>query len=337
MKSSNKEELTIKQADYQRPVSDDWQAVEADQIQRMKGALWHLLGNAVAYLSLFIIEFVLASIGHSQSLHADAFNNFSGIVSSGLLALGIWGSVHKSDQKSSHLGALSGWKAERRNRLMRFRLQDLFTLMSGVIMLVMAVQVIVSGISDFFNQKDVQTVHGVTLWGAGIASVVMLVVWYYNQHGGRKLANSTLLAAAKDSLSDAFTSIGTLISLVGVLLFQITWLDSLASIVIGFFIFAAGLQIFKDSGLQLINYSDPRVEKDYIKTIQQISGVDQVNAIDVQYSGNLVTLSLVIGVAPQMTVAESFQLNEDIESVMKIQYGVIDTKVMFVPAIEVMD
>ncbi|MCE2138728.1 cation transporter, partial [Streptococcus thermophilus] len=75
--------------------------------------------------------------------------------------------------------------------------------------------------------------------------------------GGQQLDNSTLLAAAKDSLSDALTSIGTLISLSGVLLFKFAWLDSVASIVIGFFIFAAGLQIFRDSGLQLINYSDP--------------------------------------------------------------------------------
>ena len=159
----------------------------------------------------------------------------------------------------------------------------------------------------------------------------MLVVWYFNRRGGQQLDNSTLLAAAKDSLSDALTSIGTLISLSGVLLFKFAWLDSVASIVIGFFIFAAGLQIFRDSGLQLINYSDPKVEKNYINTIQQIDGVNQVNAIDVQYSGSLVALSLVIAVSPRMTVAASFQLSERIEQVMRNQYGIIDTKVMFMP------
>ncbi|MBP5843807.1 cation diffusion facilitator family transporter, partial [Lactiplantibacillus plantarum] len=224
-----------------------------------------------------------------------------------------------------------GWEAERRNRLMRFRLQDLFTLMSGVIMLVMAVQVIVSGVSNLFKSHTVQAVSGVTVWGAAIASIVMLVVWYFNRRGGQQLDNSTLLAAAKDSLSDALTSIGTLISLSGVLLFKFAWLDSVASIVIGFFIFAAGLQIFRDSGLQLINYSDPQVEKNYINTIQQIDGVNQVNAIDVQYSGSLVALSLVIAVSPRMTVAASFQLSERIEQVMRNQYGIIDTKVMFMP------
>ncbi|QBX93198.1 cation diffusion facilitator family transporter [Lactiplantibacillus plantarum] len=310
---------------------DGWQEIEADQIKRMQGALWHLLGNAIAYLSLFVIELVRAMIGHSQSLHADAFNNFAGIVSSGLLSLGIWGGIHNHQPHQSKVTALDGREAERRNRLMRFRLQDLFTLMSGVIMLVMAVQVIVSGVSNLFKSHTVQAVSGVTVWGAAIASIVMLVVWYFNRRGGQQLDNSTLLAAAKDSLSDALTSIGTLISLSGVLLFKFAWLDSVASIVIGFFIFAAGLQIFWDSGLQLINYSDPKVEKNYINTIQQIDGVNQVNAIDVQYSGSLVALSLVIAVSPRMTVAASFQLSERIEQVMRNQYGIIDTKVMFMP------
>ena len=83
--------------------------------------------------------------------------------------------------------------------------------------------------------------------------------------------------------------------------------------------------------LPLINYSDPQVEKNYINTIQQIDGVNQVNAIDVQYSGSLVALSLVIAVSPRMTVAASFQLSERIEQVMRNQYGIIDTKVMFMP------
>ncbi|MBP5845411.1 cation transporter, partial [Lactiplantibacillus plantarum] len=85
---------------------DGWQEIEADQIKRMQGALWHLLGNAIAYLSLFVIELVLAMIGHSQSLHADAFNNFAGIVSSGLLSLGIWGGIHNHQPRQSKVTAL---------------------------------------------------------------------------------------------------------------------------------------------------------------------------------------------------------------------------------------
>ncbi|MDE4492371.1 cation transporter, partial [Lactiplantibacillus plantarum] len=40
---------------------------------------------------------------------------------------------------------------------------------------------------------------------------------------------------------------------------------------------------------------------------------------------------LVIAVSPRMTVAASFQLSERIEQVMRNQYGIIDTKVMFMP------
>lgn len=50
-----------------------------------------------------------------------------------------------------------------------------------------------------------------------------------------------LLVVVKDSFSDVLMSIGILILLSGVLLFKFVWLDSVVSIVIGFFIFVVGL------------------------------------------------------------------------------------------------
>lgn len=50
------------------------------------------------------------------------------------------------------------------------------------------------------------------------------------------------------------------------------------------------------------------------------------------YNGNVVTLDLVIAVDAHMEVQDSYQLGEEIEAVMRQQFGIVDTDVMVVPA-----
>ena len=102
-------------------------------------------------------------------------------------------------------------------------------------MVAIALSVIIDGIKSRLNPASRVVPQPVALIGAGIASVIMLVVWYMNRQTGLKLKNAALLASAQDSLSDAFTSIGTLISIGGALLFNLRWLDGATSIVVGFF------------------------------------------------------------------------------------------------------
>ncbi len=171
----------------------------------------------------------------------------------------------------------------------------------------------------------------VALIGAGIASVIMLVVWYMNRQTGLKLKNAALLASAQDSLSDAFTSIGTLISIGGALLFNLRWLDGATSIVVGFFILYSGLKIFFESSLNLTDYFDPRAEQEYRQTITNIPHVVKVVELKAHYNGNVVTLDASVMVNAKMTILKSFQLSEHIENVMREKFGIIDTDISFVP------
>ena len=137
-------------------------------------------------------------------------------------------------------------------------------------MVAIALSVIIDGIKSLLNPASRVVPQPVALIGAGIASVIMLVVWYMNRQTGLKLKNAALLASAQDSLSDAFTSIGTLISIGGALLFNLRWLDGATSIVVGFFILYSGLKIFFESSLNLTDYFDPRAEQEYRQTITNI-------------------------------------------------------------------
>lgn len=310
---------------------DEWTQVEQTQVHNVKTARSHLLGNGVAYLGLFVIEFWLAAVGHSQGLRADAFNNFSGIVSSVLLALGLSVSAAhvRSEQAHNHL---LEWTVTRQARLVRFRLQTIFTLLSGLIMLGVAGEVFWSAGQALLGGRAAASVpSGWALAGAVVATVVMLAVWLFNRAAAKRLDNAVLKASATDSLTDALTSLGVAVSIGGALLFDWWWLDSLASIVVGGFILVAGWGIVKDSSLHLIDYVDPKKEQPLIDFLEKEPAIGAVTALDCHYSSNLVTVNAFVTVSPDMTVAETFYLAEHIEQTLLQRFGIIDTQLSFVP------
>lgn len=198
-------------------------------------------------------------------------------------------------------------------------------------MVAIALSVIIDGIKGLLSSNDRVVPQPIAIVGAGIASVIMLVVWYMNRQTGRKLQNAALLASAQDSLSDAFTSIGTMIAIAGALLFNLTWLDGATSIIVGFFILYSGLKIFFESSLNLTDYFDPKAEHEYGQAILAVPAIQYIAELKAHYNGNLVTLDATLVVDSKMTVLESFQLSERIEQMLRERFGIIDADISFIP------
>ncbi|GEO69145.1 cation diffusion facilitator family transporter [Levilactobacillus acidifarinae] len=310
-----------------------WQTIQAEELQKLHSAQHHLWFNVGAYLLISVIEFYLAIIGHSQTLRADAFNNLAGIISAALLLVGIFiaRDIHDDDLMGEPLPQ-DIQKNGQRLQLTRFHYETVFTMITGIVMIAIAVSVIYGGLKSLVKPATQEIPRPITLAGAAIAMVIMLVVWWLNRQGGRKLNNAALTAAAQDSLSDALTSLGTLVAIGGALLFQVTWLDGVASIIVGFFILTAGIKIFRESSLNLADYFDPQAEAQFKTAIEQQPQVVRVEELKAHYSGNMVTLDVIIAVDAHMQVQDSYRLGEEIEAQMRRQFGIVDTDVMAVPA-----
>ena len=313
-----------------------WEDTQAKELVKIRASQRHLIYNVVAYLLISIIEYWLAAVSKSQTLRADAFNNLSGIISTVLLMLGlhiaqdvddddIIGAKLPEDGYQEHLGT------DQRVQFVRWRYETVFSLVTAVVMVAIALSVIIDGIKGLLSSNDRVVPQPIAIVGAGIASVIMLVVWYMNRQTGRKLQNAALLASAQDSLSDAFTSIGTMVAIAGALLFNLTWLDGATSIVVGFFILYSGLKIFFESSLNLTDYFDPKAEHEYGQAILAVPAIQYVAELKAHYNGNLVTLDATLVVDSKMTVLESFQLSERIEQMLRERFGIIDADISFIP------
>lgn len=312
-----------------------WEFDQQVELTKIKKAKNYLSLNVVAYIVISIFEFILAVASHSQTLKADAFNNLSGIISTILLMVGLHIASDINDDdvigKPMPKPSASRRGVDQRAQFTRFRFETVFTLVTGVVMIIISLTIFQSGIHALLDQNARVVPKISALIAAIAATIIMVLVWLYNRHNGRKLNNAALLASAQDSLSDALTSLGTLISIAGAILFKINWLDGVASLAVGGFILYSGVKIFIETSFNLVDYFDPQVEANYQAFLQTIPQIKEVDELKAHYNGNVVTLDVVVVVDAEMSVLDSYRLAEYIEEQMHNHFSIMDVDVSFIP------
>lgn len=318
---------------YQENENKTWKSLQAEQFENFKVVKRNLIFNIAMYVLIFIIEYWLAIKSGAEVLKADAFNNLSGVISTFLLVIGI----HiASDQDETRLiGFPVGDQNELSNqksiRLSRFRFETIFTLVTAILMIGIAINIISGGIHSLMHLKSQIIPNPIGIVGAGISIIFILAIYGVNYYSGKKTNSSALLASAQDSLGDILTSIGTAGSIFIMWKFGIKWIDGLASIIIGCFILYSGFKIFLESSLNLVDYFNPKKEEQYKELILSNEKIHSVPGLTAHYNGSLITVEAEVTVNGQMTVKESFILAEQVEKALKEKYGVSDTKIIFYP------
>ncbi len=324
--------------DYFSKESHLQRSLREKEINKLNYSIRFLYINVFIYILITIVEYWLAKIGNSQALRADALNNLSGVISTGVLILGIKEATNVDDDDI--LGRdlpKENIRSKNSLQLSRFRLETVFTLMTSFIIILIAIQIVYSGIKGLMNLSNVESPNFVSAIGASIATILMLVVWYLNYHNGKKLKNTSLQAAAKDSLGDVVTSFSTMITVLLSMALKVAFLDSAVSIVIGIFILWQGIVIFQESSLNLIDYVDPELEKDMRQDIGNIEEVRDVVDLTSRYNGNMLIVDIFVKVAAEDTAMSIYQLNKKIKEELYQKYDVYDVTLTTIPDLEEFD
>lgn len=324
--------------DYFSKESHLQRSLREKEINKLNYSIRFLYINVFIYILITIVEYWLAKIGNSQALRADALNNLSGVISTGVLILGIKEATNVDDDDI--LGRdlpKENIRSKNSLQLSRFRLETVFTLMTSFIIILIAIQIVYSGIKGLMNLSNVESPNFVSAIGASIATILMLVVWYLNYHNGKKLKNASLQAAAKDNLGDVVTSFSTMITVLLSMALKVAFLDSAVSIVIGIFILWQGIVIFQESSLNLIDYVDPELEKDMRQDIGNIEEVRDVVDLTSRYNGNMLIVDIFVKVAAEDTAMSIYQLNKKIKEELYQKYDVYDVTLTTIPDLEEFD
>lgn len=271
--------------------------------------------SIVVYLVISIAKLIFGYSFHSNSLIADGFNNLSDIVGNVALLFGL----HLASQPADANHKFGHWKFE-----------DLSSLITSFIMFIVGFQVLIQTLQAIFFGKETAIDPLGAIVGV-ISALIMLLVYAYNKRLSKRVKSSALVAASKDNLSDAITSIGTSIAIVAASL-HLPIIDRIAAIVITFFILKTAYDIFMQSAFSLSDGFDNKHLKKYEAAILEIPKITAVKSQRGRTYGSNVYLDIVLEMNPDLSVYESHAITEQVEQLLSERFAVYDIDIHVEPS-----
>ncbi|GGE08663.1 putative transporter YeaB [Marinithermofilum abyssi] len=273
--------------------------------------VWASIG---AYLFLVLIKLGAGYAAHSESVTADGWNNFTDILASVGLLIGI--KIAQKPRDPDHPYGHS-------------RAETVSSLLASFIMASIGLQVLFQAGDSALNGRGEAPDWTAAVVGMGGAAV-MTGVYLFNSRLAEKTRSQALHAAARDNLSDALVSLGTAVAVLGSH-WKLPWLDPAAALIVGSMILKTAWDIFRDTAHRLTDGFHPDRLKEYETTIHQIPGVKKVIDLKGRYQGNEVVLDVTIEVNADLSVKDSHDITDAIEQKMCSQYRVYNTHIHVEP------
>lgn len=186
--------------------------------------------SIITYIILASVKLIIGNSTDSQALKADGWNNFTDIIASVAVLIGLRLSQKPADKDHPY----GHWKAE-----------TVASLIASFIMMSVGLQVLYQAISSFFTHSR-QAPDLVAAYTAIACGAVMFFVYRINLRLGKKINSQAVKAAAKDNFSDSIVSFGTAVGIFGAQL-NLEFLDPLAACIVGLLICKTAWGIFRET------------------------------------------------------------------------------------------
>lgn len=273
--------------------------------QRLKQAERGAIISIITYILLSSSKLIVGKLFFSQALFADGLNNFTDILSSILVFIGLKISQKPADKNHPY----GHWKFE-----------TLASLITSFMMCIIGLEVIRDAWNNFIYPIQEQPSLITAIIG-GVSAVLMFGVYRYNNSLAIKIHSLGLKAAAKDNLSDALTSLSTSIAILAAKL-SFSWLDGVMAIIVGMMILKTAFDIFKESSFQLTDGFEPEEMKAYKPIILAHPEIKAIEEIKARRYGSNIYLDLTVCMDSNLTVWRSHEITEELELELEEQFGI---------------
>ncbi|PGY11899.1 cation diffusion facilitator family transporter [Bacillus sp. OV166] len=270
--------------------------------------------SIIAYICLSSLKLAVGLIANSEALKADGLNNATDIIASIAVLIGLKLSQRPADDDHPY----GHWKSE-----------TVASMVASFIMMVVGIQVTYEAITSIFNGKN-ESPDLLSAWTGLFCALVMYFVYRYNKKLSREINSQSVMAAAKDNLSDAWVSVGTFIGIVGAQ-FNLPWLDPITAIIVGLLICKTGWEIFRDASHYLTDGFDEKQIETYKETIIDCYGVKGVKDIKARNYGNNVVVDIVILVNSDLDIRGAHDIATKVENELIKEHNVYDVHVHVEP------
>ena len=263
-----------------------------------KDAMKVSIVSIISNIFLTIVKFVAGFISHSQAMVSDAIHSLSDVLSTIVVIIGV---------------KLSNKKADKEHPYGHERLECVASIILAVMLMLTGVGIGVTGVNNIIKGKYVILISGTLALIIAVTSILVKeAMYWYTRHTAKKINSGALLADAWHHRSDALSSVGSFIGILGAKLgFPV--LDSIASIIICLFIIKVAYDIFKDAIYKMI---DKSCDEETIKKIEDIiyesKDVVKIDDLKTRKFGNRYYIDVEISVDKNMSVLNAHSIAHNI-------------------------
>lgn len=257
---------------------------------------------------LAIIKITAGVIGKSSAIIADGFHSLSDVLSTFVVIAGLKISSKEADKKHQY--------GHEKYESVFAKILSILLLLTGAFILFESFKVLISG--SFTKPKNI------ALIAALISIIIKEAMYWYTIKTARKIKSISMEADAWHHRSDAFSSIGTFVGILGAQL-GFPALDPIAGIVVSIFIIKVGVDLYIKSVKELIDESaSDGLIIEMEEKIYSVEGVEEIKSLKSRIFGNKIYVDLEIFVNQDITVKEGHDIAEKVHD--KLEKEIRDIK-----------
>lgn len=222
---------------------------------------------------LTAFKFIAGFLGHSLAMISDAIHSASDVLSTVIVIIGI---------------KISAKAADKDHEFGHERYECVAAILLAVLLFATGAGIGYSGVMNIINgsYKTAELPDYLAMSAAIVSIVVKEAMFWYTWAAARKTNSGALRADAWHHRSDALSSVGSLIGIVGAMC-GVPILDSIAAIVICLLILKAAISIFIDAINKMTDKAcDDKTETQIREFIASCEGVRNVDSLMTRLFGN---------------------------------------------------
>lgn len=278
-----------------------------------KAAIFSIFWNII--LAATKISFGITA--NSRALLADGFNSLSDTVTSTGILLGIHFSNMPEDE-SHPFG--------------HEKIESVIGVVMGIFMIITAFELGKGGVELLLSKEKREIPGLIAIFFALFSSVVKYFMYKQKIRIGVETENRALIADAKDSRNDIFSSLGVVLGIVLSILINPTF-DLIISILVSVLIFKEGVQVILDITDTILDKQDSEFLEKIESYIYSNTNIKNVHDLTMRKSGDKIFLELHIRLPKDMSVYEAHKISEDLESSIKQDFKSVKNTVIHLECI----
>lgn len=255
------------------------------------------------FLTMF--KFLAGVLAHSGAMISDAVHSASDVLSTIIVIGGV---------------KIAGKAPDHEHPYGHDRFECVASIILSVMLAITGIGIGWEGLHNILgrNYTDLAIPGRLALTAAVVSVLVKEGMYWYTRFHARRIDSSALMADAWHHRSDALSSVGSFVGILGARLgFPV--MDPLASVVISLFIIKAALDIFLDAISRMTDQAcDDEVVKELRDTIGQVPGVLGIDVLKTRDFGAMIYVDVEIRANAQLPLTEAHgiaeRVHDDIEA-----------------------